>query len=80
MKNYISVSEASVLTGASKDAIRRWLGEGRIPGAQKIVAVWLVPKKWAEAYVPRENITALAAQEGVSRQTIYSRRKKEVKK
>jgi predicted site-specific integrase-resolvase len=44
---YLSLTEAAERLGyADSNTLRLWSREGRIPGAQKIGAQWVVPVSW----------------------------------
>jgi hypothetical protein len=47
MEDMITTREAQRITGYNLVHIIKLLGDGAVPGAQKTLGRWLVPKSWA---------------------------------
>jgi excisionase family DNA binding protein len=49
---YITVAEASKLSGKGIKMIARLCQTGKLPGAEKIGNTWLIPRASVESYAP----------------------------
>ena len=47
MPDYISVSEAAVISGLTTNIIQDRARKGKIEGLKKVSGVYLIPKEWA---------------------------------
>jgi len=47
--------EAAKIRGVNRQRVCALARQGRIPGAQKVGGVWLIPLKWAEAGIKKQN-------------------------
>jgi len=52
ISDYIPISEACSILGVNRQQATRLCREGKLPGAMKLGARWLVPRASAEDYVP----------------------------
>ena len=52
ISEYISVIDALPLLGVNRQQATRLCREGKLPGAVKMGANWLIPRTSAEAYTP----------------------------
>ncbi len=52
---YIRTKEFSEMLGVTQETVRQQCASGKIPGAKRFGATWLIPKSFVETYVPSES-------------------------
>lgn len=52
---YMSAKEAAEKWGITRRRVQVYCTDGRIPGAEKVSAIWLIPKDAQKPSDPRKN-------------------------
>lgn len=42
-RDYLTVSQAAEAWGCARQQVQRYITEGRVPGAEKLGPIWLIP-------------------------------------
>ena len=73
MPDYISVSEAAVISGLTTNIIQDRARKGKIEGLKKVRGVYLIPKEWAIQNKKKPSVSEMARSLKISRVTAYKK-------